>query len=182
MTDTDATLIERAKRGDREAFGMLYQRYVDPIYRYVRTRVSDDRDAEDITETVFLRSFRLLNAYEERGNPYSAYLYQVARTQLVEHYRRPEPAVSLEEAAHSREPAADPERQLELSEELGLIKQAMDVLPEDYQEVIRLRLLLSLPTKTAATWLGRSQGATRVLLHRALKALRAELSEDNDAE
>ena len=83
----DVELIELVKSGDLDAFGVLYERYLGPIYRYITTRVSDEQDAEDLTEHVFLRSFESLNRYEDRGLPYSAFLYRVARNVLIDHYR-----------------------------------------------------------------------------------------------
>ena len=83
----DVELIELVKSGDLDAFGVLYERYLDPIYRYITTRVSDEQDAEDLTEYVFLRSFESLHRYEDRGLPYSAFLYRVARNVLIDHYR-----------------------------------------------------------------------------------------------
>ena len=171
----DAELISRAKRGETECFGQLYERYVDQIFRYVRTRVADAQDAEDLTENIFVRSYESLATYEDRGWAYSAFLYQVARNLLVDHYRQ----TGSEQPLEASEPleAAEPglEQRLTDQEEIVRIKRTMALLPDDYQEIIRLRVLLGLPTSTAAEWMDRSEGAARVLLHRALKALRQEL-------
>jgi RNA polymerase sigma-70 factor (ECF subfamily) len=168
----DADLIAQAKRGENEAFGQLYERYVDQIFRYVRTRVADDQDAEDLTENIFVRSYESIEAYEERGWAYSAFLYQVARNLLVDHYRQANPEQPLETSEPLEASGPDLEQRLTDQEEVLRIKEAMTKLPDDYQEIIRLRVLLELPTNTAAEWMDRSEGATRVLLHRALKALR----------
>ena len=90
MLDED-DLIARARQGDREAFADLYQRYLPMIYAYVRARVFDDHDAEDLTEQVFLRAYQSLSRYHGRGWPYSAFLYRVARNLLVDHIRRSRP-------------------------------------------------------------------------------------------
>jgi RNA polymerase sigma-70 factor (ECF subfamily) len=175
---SDAALIARAQAGETEAFGALYERYVDPIFRYVRTRVSEQRDAEDLTETVFVRSFEALDKYEERGHKYSAFLYQVARNVLVDHYRKPEEMQGLDEVGPLASTSPDLEGRMAESQQVEAIRRAMQDLPEDYQEVIRLRVLLSLPTAVAAEWLDRSEGALRVLLYRALKKLREEMDLD----
>ncbi len=172
---TDADLINRAQSGEIEAFGELYSRYLDPIYRYVRSRVEETADAEDICEAVFLRSFEALDRYQERGHPFSAYLYQVARSQLADHHRTKEIWVDLEQVAKPAAPNGDPEAAVALNERLMDIVVAMGNLPDDYQEVIRLRVILELPTSTVAMWMDRSPGAVRVLLHRALSALREAL-------
>ncbi|MFQ5943629.1 MAG: RNA polymerase sigma factor [Anaerolineales bacterium] len=172
---SDADLIARAQSGETEAFGDLYARYLDPIYRYVRSRVNETADAEDLCEAVFLRTFEALDRYEERGHPFSAYLYQVARSQLADHYRTQEVRMDLEQVAKPASTDADPEAAITQHEKLMDIVMALGKLREDYQEVIRLRVLLELPTSTVAMWMDRSPGAVRVLLHRALIALREEL-------
>ncbi|MGH2606784.1 MAG: RNA polymerase sigma factor, partial [Anaerolineales bacterium] len=89
----DSELVVRAQQGDRAAFGKLYTRYLTPIYRYLRSRLSDPRDAEDLTESAFLKAYQALPRYRERGWPFSAYLYQVARNALADHFRRQRPEV-----------------------------------------------------------------------------------------
>lgn len=179
MPDEDE-LIARARRGDREAFADLYQRYLPMIYAYVRARVFDDHDAEDLTEQVFLRAYQSLDRYRGRGWPYSAFLYRVARNLLVDHIRRSRSTLPVEaaEALPDATPSAD--ETLIRGEERRRLRQALERLPADYQEVIRLRLLLSLPTATAAAWMGRNQGAVRVLLYRAMRALRREMGVEGE--
>ena len=176
----DAVLVARVKDGDADAFGVLYVRYLDRIYRYLRLRIGNDHDAEDLTETVFVRTFQAIDRYEERGWPFSAYLYQVARNVLADHYRTLKQTTSLE-GLEPIDSAATPVDDLVVHrEQLGLVQQALATLPEDYQEVIRLRVILKLPTADVAQWLGRSEGAVRVLLYRALRRLRDVVSKMSD--
>ncbi len=171
----DSELISRAKEGEIEAFGELYQRYIDLIYRYIRSRVSEDGSAEDLTEMVFLKAFETLDRYQERGWPFSSFLYKVARNQLADHYRRQKDEVSLEEANDLEAPTNSLDRGAILDERIQVLQNALEKLPEDYQEIIRLRVLLEIPTPDVAAILNRSEGAIRVLLHRALKALRKQM-------
>ena len=174
MLDEDE-LIARARQGDRDAFADLYQRYLPMMYAYVRARVFDEADAEDLTEQVFLRAYQTLASYRSRGWPYSAFLYRIARNLVIDHVRRARSHASVEAAEEHPDPAPSADETLIQREDRRQLQQALDRLPPDYQEVIRLRLLLSLPTATAAVWLGRSEGAVRVLLYRAMQALRREL-------
>ncbi len=176
----DVVLIARAKRGEIEAYGQIYERYLDLIFRYVRARVSDQRDAEDLTEQVFLRSFESLERYEDRGWPFSAFLYRVARNVVVDHYRLQKEHFSTNDFGDLEDPAPAMEDTLVLSERMLELQRAMQELPPDYQEVIRLRILLELPTSTVAEWMGRKEGAIRVLLYRALKSLRQEVMVEDD--
>jgi RNA polymerase sigma-70 factor (ECF subfamily) len=173
---SDAHLIAAAKDGDVDAFGALYERYLDQIFRYVRARVSSVRDAEDITERVFLSAFESLDRYKQRGRPYSAFLYQVARNAIIDSYR--DPVKSEEVELPERIEDTDSTKPIDVlvkAERVEAVKKAMEELSDDYQEVIRLRILLSLPTSQAAKWLERSEGAVRVLLYRALKSLREKM-------
>ena len=177
--EDDAELIARVQSGEVEAFGDLYQRYLDLIYRYIRVRVVEDRVAEDLTEVVFLRSFEALGRYKERGRPFSAFLYQVARNLLVDHYRQRKEEVSIEDVNQMATSAPAVDEQVIQSERIREIEHALTSLPSDYQEVIRLRVILALSTEDVAAWMGRSEGAIRVLLHRALTTLRRRLVESD---
>jgi len=175
----DAEWVARAKAGETEAFAALYQRYFDPIYRYLRSRVASERDAEDLAETVFLRAFQALPRYRERGWPFSAYLYQVARNLLADSYRRSRPEVPLEELDAITAAERPVEQADEARERAEQLSRGLDGLAPDHQEVIRLRVLLGLPTREAAAWMGRSEGAIRVLLFRALRELRKRLIDES---
>lgn len=174
---TDAELITLAQSGEVDAFGHLYERYLDRIFRYVRARVGEKHVAEDITEMVFLRSFESLDTYEERGHPFSAYLYQVARNLLVDHYREDDDLIPLQRIETKEAIASDSEQTAIKREMMAVLVKAMTKLPAEYQEVIRLRILLQLPTSETAEWMDRSTGAIRVLLHRAMKALKKQADE-----
>lgn len=180
MSRNDAELIKKAQAGEVGAYGELYKRYLDTIFRYLRCRVPDEHTAEDLTETVFLRAFEKLDGYTDRGHPFSTYLYRVARNQLVDFYRGQKEEGELDQAAGVESAEMGPEAQLELGDRQRELLAALGQLPSDYQEVIRLRILLELPTPTVAQWMERSEGATRVLLHRALKAVKVLLERQDE--
>jgi RNA polymerase sigma-70 factor (ECF subfamily) len=171
----DARLIERAKLGEVEAFGCLYERYLESIYRYIRTRVAEDRTAEDLTETVFLRSFESLSRYKDKGLRFSAFLYQVARNLLVDHYRQEEEELPIENADQISISPARIDDTIVHQDQVDSLRESLEALPEEYREIIRLRVLLELSTKECAQWMGRSEGAVRVLLHRAIKSLKRQV-------
>ena len=180
QTLDDARLIERAKRGEVEAFGCLYERYLESIYRYIRTRVAEDRTAEDLTETVFLRSFESISRYKEKGLRFSAFLYQIARNLLVDHYRQKEEELPLESADQISVSPSRIDDIIVIQDQVDRLRVGLEALPEEYREIIRLRVLLELSTTECAEWIGRSEGAVRVLLHRAMKALKRQVVKDNE--
>jgi RNA polymerase sigma-70 factor (ECF subfamily) len=170
----DSQLIASAKAGDREAISALYRRYVDPVYRYLLAHIGNPADAEDLTEDTFLRSFSALNRYQDRGWPFSAYLYRVAKNVLFDHNRRNRAKFEISlDSEPLVTPAAD--EGIARSELLQSIRDAMETLPGQYREVIILRIFLSLTTAEAASWMNQSEGSIRVLLFRALKSLRQKL-------
>jgi RNA polymerase sigma-70 factor (ECF subfamily) len=171
----DASLVARAKRGDREAFGWLYERYLDPLYRYVQSHVGNPHDAEDLTEQVFLRAYQALEGYQPRGHPFSAFLYKVARNLLIDKRRLQKDELPIDSADVPQAEVRSMDERLIDQMENEALRNALAGLPSDYAEVIRLRMLLGLPTETVAAWMGRSQGSIRVLQYRALKALRKRL-------
>jgi RNA polymerase sigma-70 factor (ECF subfamily) len=173
----DAELVTRTKRGEVEAFGTLYERYVERIYKYIRVRVTDQNIAEDITENVFLRAFEAIERYQERGHAFSAYLYRVAQNQLVDFYRKKKEEAPIEVADQVIADFPTLDEGLILSDQVQEVQDALTTLPGDYQEVIRLRVVLEMPTSEVAEWLNRSEGAVRVLLHRALNAIRDAVNE-----
>lgn len=172
----DAELIRRAQRGDREAFGLLYERYVRKIYRYLMARLSDRELAEDMCETVFLKAFESLNRYQDRGYPFSAYLYRIGRNMLTDHYRQQGEGQSFDAIVAGMAHEDGPEAIAEQRERHAALTDALNALPSDYQEVIRLRVQAGLTTAETAAWMARSEGAVRVLLHRALRALRKSVT------
>ena len=177
---TDFELIERARSGDTEAFGDLYERYAGNIFRFLFANLHNRLDAEDLTSEVFLRAWRSLPSYRERGFHFSAFLFRIARNLLVDRYRGNLPIEPLPEGTPPKaiwEPdtadvsAANQER-------LRLLRYLEQLRP-DYRMVLVLRFLNELSTKETAQVMSRSVGAIRVLQFRALSDLRELISEED---
>src|SRR5512135_1339680 len=89
-------LIARARRGDVQAFGELYEHSLDAIYRYIFYRVGEVAEAEDLTETVFLKAWEALDRYEVRDVPFTAWLYRIAHNVIIDRHRTHKTDVSLD--------------------------------------------------------------------------------------
>jgi RNA polymerase sigma-70 factor (ECF subfamily) len=174
---SDAVLIEQARQGDAEAFGCLYRRYVDPIYRYLFVRLGESKEAEDLTEDVFYRSFQALGTYRERGWPFSAFLYQVAKNVLIDHFRKQKPVLNLPASESAPGGMRPLDERIIRDEQIQDLRRAMEEIPVNYREVIILRIIMAMPTSVVADWMNMTEGATRVLLHRALASLRGRMQE-----
>lgn len=166
----DADLVQRAQAGDREAFGDLYERHLDAVYRYVFYRVSDSREAEDLTETVFLKAWTALPRYRPTEFPFTAWLYRIAHNLLVDRLRSHKAQAPLDDSISDDAPSL--EAHLAQRELHTALRQAWARLDAAQQQVLALRFLSNLSHAETAQVIGCSEGAARVLQHRALAALR----------
>ncbi|MBN1537342.1 MAG: sigma-70 family RNA polymerase sigma factor [Anaerolineales bacterium] len=170
----DNQLVQFARQGNVQAYGEIYNRYADRIYRYFVSHMDNPHDAEDLTEEVFFRVWRSLSNYEEKGIPFYALLFQVARNGLIDFYRRSAQSkqlVSIDDLSIPDD-GLDPGEMLLKSSRHKELRDAMKELREDYHTVLSLRFLSGLSPDETAKAMGRSSGAVRVLQHRALAALR----------
>ena len=173
--DEPALLIKKAKEGDAEAFGVLYTKYVTPIYRFVYLRVRSREDAEDLTQAVFMKAWNAMPRFEERGNPFSSLLYTIARNSVIDYWKKKK-EVSLEDDAEMmqniRDQDADPFADTLRREDTQNVLAALRRLSDDQQEIIALKFIQDLSNKEIAEITGKTEEAIRALQHRALKALR----------
>jgi RNA polymerase sigma-70 factor (ECF subfamily) len=173
-------LVEAAQRGDVDAFGQLYDRYVDVVHRYAFARLGDRTLAEDVTSETFLRALRRIGTVSYRGRDVGAWFVTIARNLVLDHVksgRNRYEVVSGEplEAEFSTEgPEPAVLRRLSAEELLRCVRQ----LPPDQQECVVLRFLQSMSVAETATAMDRNAGAVKALQHRALRRLASLLPED----
>ena len=172
-------LVRRAVRGDTDAFGRIYDLYVDRIYGFVRSRVRNAHDAEDITETVFLKAFEAIRTYDRRGVPFGAWLFRIARNAVIDHVRRqgriPDPVEDLEAKVGAAPTRVDEEAIA--AADGAKVRACIAELTEDQAGVIACRFLFDMDIRTTARMLDRTEGAVKALQHRALRNLSTMLAE-----
>lgn len=172
-------LIERAKT-NKEAFGQLYERYVERIYNYVYYRIGNVADAEDLTAKIFVRAMQHIPHYQDQGVPFSAWLYRIAHN-LVANWHRDRSRrqiVALDDIVQWHTSGETPEFFAELMENKERLAQAVGRLPADRQELLILKFVERLPNAEIGDIMGRSEGAIKSLYHRTLMALREDLERD----
>ncbi len=182
---TDEMALASAAQGDKQAFSVLYERYVSRIYNYIYYRTGNAYDAEDLTERVFYRAMGHIEVYQNRGVPFSAWLYRIAHNLVAnwhrDNSRRQE--VSLEEHLQLPQRGEHPETALIANQQTETLLKVIRKLPADRQQVLILKFVEHLSNAEIAVITGRSEGAVKSLYHRTLLALRDELeSTQNDQE
>jgi len=172
-------ILVSASRGDREAFGALYERYVERIYNYVYYRTGNLHDAEDLTARVFQRAMNHIHNYTDRGVPFSAWLYRIAHNLVANWHRdrsrRQEIPLSDVPVIPSKDER--PEANLVRSQEQDSLMRLIRQLPSERQTLLILKFVEDLSNAEIGQIMGRSEGAVKSLYHRTLLALRDELGD-----
>jgi RNA polymerase sigma-70 factor (ECF subfamily) len=173
----DEVALSLSAQGDRQAFGSLYERYVGRIYSYIYYRTGNQHDAEDLTARVFYRALHHINHYQQRGLPFSAWLYRIAHNLVAnwhrDNSRRPE--VSLDECLWLHQPGEHPEGMLLQTEENERLMKVLHKLPPDRQQLLILKFIEHLSNADIGQIMGRTEGAVKSLYHRTLLTLRDDL-------
>ncbi|HSR20130.1 MAG TPA: sigma-70 family RNA polymerase sigma factor [Anaerolineales bacterium] len=172
-------MLGRAARGDREAFGALYERYVERIFNYVYYRTGNLHDAEDLSARVFQRAMNHIHNYTDRGVPFSAWLYRIAHN-LVANWHRDrsrKQEIALSELAVVPSSEDRPETLLVRSQDQDSLMRLIRQLPAERQALLILKFVENLSNAEIGQIMGRSEGAIKSLYHRTLLALRDELDE-----
>ena len=172
--------MKAAQAGDASAFGQLYERYRDSVYRYCLAKTGAKHEAEDLVADVFLRAMEALDRYEDRGLPFVAFLFRVARNAAIDKSRRTRPEMSVDDLVHHPQSGQNVEAEVVRSTERQALVDAMSKLKADYREVLLLRFVEGYGAADVGRMTGRSEGAVRTLQHRAVDRLRRELERSGD--
>jgi RNA polymerase sigma-70 factor, ECF subfamily len=175
--DEDAGPVADSKR-DPAAFAVLYDRYVQPIYRYLYYRVGSAPEAEDLTSQTFLAALEALPRYQHQGS-FAAWLFRIARGKIIDHARRQQKQQPLPESYPVE--AVDLLAQLAHTDEITRLMALIRLLGEDEQELIRLRYTAGLPFAQIAAFLDSNENTVKKSLYRVLARLQSQLEEQNHA-
>ncbi len=165
-----------AAQADRAAFGTLYRRYLDRVYGYAFYLLGDHHDAEDVTERTFLAALSAVGSFRDTGASFRSWLFRIAHNQVANALRgRGRRATSSLEGEEQPSGLLDPAATVGAADEARELRAALDRLAPDRRQVLVLRFVDGLTAREIGAVLGRSEGAVRVLQHRALRELASML-------
>ena len=165
------SLIIRAKQGDQSAFAEIYNLYFKKIYKFIYYRVGHKEIAEDLAEDVFLKAYSKI-ASIAREESFEGWLYQISRNQVIDYYREKKLTVALEDLENTLEYETNIIDVVELAEQQKIFLRLLKRLTPEQQAVIKLKFLENLENDEIAALLNRTEGAIRVIQHRAISKLR----------
>ena len=172
-------LVELARGGDSEAFGMLYDHYNASVYRFIYYRVGSVALAEDLTSETFFRALRSMSSFKWQGKDFGAWLMTIARNLTADHYKAGRTRLEFAtEDMGAHDSATDgPENAVLASLTNEALLQALGELPTEQQECLIMRFLQGLSIAETAKVLGRSDGAVKQLQLRGVRNLAKLLPE-----
>jgi len=177
MLDGEIKIVQNAIKGEASAFGSLYDYYQPRIYRFVLIKVGRREEAEDLTHEVFLKAWQNICDYKNLGYPFSSWLYRIARNQITDFYRGKKDEANLDniDPEYLASPAVI---QTENRMEAERVKLAIQELKPDYQDVLIMRFVEDLPIREVAAAMDKSEGAVKLLQHRAVRELKEILNKE----
>jgi len=177
-------VLEKAIQGDLEAFSVLYQENVQRIYTYIYYRTGNKHDAEDLTARVFQRALSHIGKYEDKGVPFSAWLYRIAHNLIANWHRdrSRKKEISIDETPLEIPSMDLPESSLIKDQEIGELMAYVRKLPADRQTLLILKFVDDMTNDEIASIMGKSEGAIKSLYHRTLLELRDRMAKGADKE
>lgn len=180
QTQTVPESVRRAAEGDVCAFEELYETHRVRMFRYFYQHTSDQADSEELTQSFFIKLWRALPQFQNRGVPFVAWMYRIARNHLVDHYRSAQRRGAFSEPLEHAEGRGDDGATTDLQrcEDSLVLADALATLRPKQREIVTLRFYAQLDTAEIAGVMGMTEGAVRVQQMRALQAMRRELERE----
>jgi RNA polymerase sigma-70 factor (ECF subfamily) len=196
MLDVAATIeaalvrrtVAKARSGDPEAVARLYDLFAARVYRFALVRVESRADAEDILQQTFVKMIEALPRYEDRGLPFAAWLFRIARNSMIDLARADRGHADLDAIGEHPDERRGPAEQAEAASDRTAVRAAISRLTPDQRTVIEYRFFAGLTHREIARLMDRNDGAIRALQFRAVEALHddlgplMDLAEPNGAE
>jgi RNA polymerase sigma-70 factor (ECF subfamily) len=166
-------LVGRAQAGDGEAFGQLYDRYVDTVFRFIYFRINDRTLAEDFTSETFLRALRRISTISYQGRDIGAWFITIARNIILDHLKsaRARLETTTGDTIEGDDRAPSPEAAVIEALTSETLMAAVSRLGDEQRECVMLRFIQGLSVSETAAVMGKNDGAIKALQHRAVRKL-----------
>lgn len=169
--EDDSLYVKRCQVGETEAFGVLYDRYLDKIYRFIYYKTFNQETAEDITSSVFHKALEKINSYSEGKGSFSSWLYRIARNSVIDHYRTNKNNLSLEDVFEVGVDERTPET-IDATRALKTVQTYLESLDARQREIITLRIWEDKSYKEIAEIIGGTEGSIKMAFSRGIRELR----------
>ncbi|MFH1427339.1 MAG: RNA polymerase sigma factor [Patescibacteria group bacterium] len=183
----DTKILAKLKRKDQEAYLKAYDLYVDQIYRFIYFKVSNSEEAEDITSSVFLKTWNYINENKlDDVKTLKALIYTIARTSVIDYYRKNAQdnlkihIDNIEMPIDLPDTRQDIHKKEEIKSDIRNIEDTLNKLKDEYREIIILKYIEELSIEEIADIIKKSKNNVRVLTHRAIKALKELIEEERN--
>lgn len=168
----EMAVVEAAKLGEQAALAALYEHYFPRVFRYANSRLHSNEDAEDVTTEVFLRIIDNIGSFTWRGLPFGAWVFRIARNEVVSHVRRQKTRGGTSQLTESiPDDARDHTEQVEIDLTFQVVRRAIEDLPEAQRQVVTLRFVSGLSVAETAAALNKTENNVKVLQHKGIARL-----------
>ena len=172
-------VVEAAQGGDQVALATLYDHYFPRVYRYASARLVSNEDAEDVTTEIFLRIIENLGSFAWRGLPFGAWVFRIARNEVVSHVRKAKVRVTTGQLTELiQDPSPDHVDEIVTAFTVATVREAAERLPEAQRQVIALRFGAGLSVAETAQALGKTANNVKVLQHKAIAKLQIMVQDE----
>jgi RNA polymerase sigma-70 factor, ECF subfamily len=168
---SEKSLIQKAIERDSDAFTQLYWRNVDRVYKHVYYKIRNQSAAEDITQETFIKAWKSISKYKDRGHTFAAWLITIANNNIYDHFKANRNTLPLDET-NLENINDDLLKNMQTHENHNDVHEAISMLAEEKQKVVIMRYIEGFSFSEIARMLKKSEGAVRVTLHRSLHELR----------
>lgn len=162
--------VTAASQGDRQAFGRLYDAYVQDIYNFIYYKTHHVETAQDLTSQTFMKALRSMGRFDAQRAAFRTWLYSIARNAVIDHYRRARPTSNIEDAFDIASDA-DIERDAHVAQLMQKVQPLLAGLSAEQREIVLLRLWQGKSYREIADIIGKTEGACKVMFSRTMRHL-----------
>lgn len=167
-------IIAACQNGQLERFGELYDAYIKKIYEFIYFKTTHKETAEDLTSQTFFKALEKINLFSFEKGSFAAWLYQIARNTVIDHYRTKKDASDIEDI-WDLDDKSDIARDLDAKDKLEKVEKYLATLKQEQREIIIMRVWQEMSYQEIADALGKSESSCKMMFSRAITTLRNEM-------